>query len=118
MKYIRPLLWTNQLKETVEFYTRQLGFTCGAHNEEWQWAAFYRDDIEIMASIPNAHSLFVKPVFTGSFYITTDKVEELWQELKDKAVLCYPIETFEYGMKEFALFDNNGYLLQFGQEVD
>jgi len=31
--------------------------------------------------------------------------------------ICYPIETFEYGMREFAIYDNNGYLLQFGEAV-
>ena len=30
---------------------------------------------------------------------------------------CYPIEDFHYGMREFAIFDNNGYLLQFGQPL-
>jgi hypothetical protein len=34
-----------------------------------------------------------------------------------KAGACYPIEDFEYGRREFAIFDNNGYLLQFGQEI-
>lgn len=33
------------------------------------------------------------------------------------ARVCYPIEDFHYGMREFAIFDNNGYLLQFGQPV-
>ena len=37
--------------------------------------------------------------------------------VKDHAQVCYPIEDFHYGMREFAIFDNNGYLLQFGQPV-
>ncbi len=48
------------------------------------------------------------------------KLQELtpmWQQLKDSAKICYPIENFEYGMREFAIYDNNGYLLQFGQEI-
>jgi hypothetical protein len=27
------------------------------------------------------------------------------------------IETIDYGMREFAIHDNNGYVLQFGQPV-
>jgi hypothetical protein len=42
-------------------------------------------------------------------------VDGLWQRLKDRARVCYPIENFEYGMRELAIYDNNGYLLQFGQ---
>jgi hypothetical protein len=45
------------------------------------------------------------------------KPNTLRAELKDKTKVCYPIETFGYGMREFAIFDNNGYLLQFGQPV-
>ena len=37
--------------------------------------------------------------------------------MKDKAEVVYPIEDFDYGMREFAIRDNNGYLLQFGQEI-
>ena len=38
-------------------------------------------------------------------------------ELKDKARISYEIDNFPYGMREFAVYDNNGYLLQFGQEI-
>ena len=55
--------------------------------------------------------------FTGSLYINPDDVDALWEQVKDKARVCYPIETFDYGMREFAIYDNNGYLLQFGHET-
>jgi hypothetical protein len=29
--------------------------------------------------------------------------------------VAYPLEDFHYGMREFAIYDNNGYMLQFGQ---
>lgn len=61
---------------------------------------------------------FEKPAFTGSFYFNTDEIDALWAELKDKANVAYGIENFEYGMREFAVYDNNGYLLQFGQELE
>jgi hypothetical protein len=28
------------------------------------------------------------------------------------------MENFEYGMREFAIYDNNDTMLQFGQEID
>lgn len=70
-----------------------------------------------MLALPNAHMPFEKPTFTGSFYFKTDAVETFWQELQNKARVCYPLEDFEYGMREFAIYDNNGYVLQFGQEL-
>jgi hypothetical protein len=36
---------------------------------------------------------------------------------ESRARICYPIDNFEYGMLEFAIYDNNGYLLQFGQPL-
>jgi len=31
--------------------------------------------------------------------------------------VVYPLEDCAYGMREFAIRDNNGYILQFGQEI-
>lgn len=114
---LRPMLWTSQLKETVNFYTDTLGFTCAEFNEDWGWAAVHRDDIEIMFAVPNEHTPYERPIFTGSFYILVEPVEEMWEILKDKAEIAYPIENFEYGMREFAIYDINGYMLQFGQDI-
>ena len=118
LKEIRPMIRTRQLKETIAFYREQLGFTCDAWNEEWGWAALRRDDIELMAALPVASEPFDQPVFTGSLYFLVDEgIDALWTELKDKARCCYGLETFDYGMREFAVTDCNGYILQFGQET-
>lgn len=115
---LRPILWTENLRETVEFYTQKLNFTCDELNEEWGWASLSKDSVALMIARPNAHTVFKKPNFTGSFYFNTDAIDELWNALKDKAEICYPIDDFEYGMREFAVYDNNGYLLQFGQPLE
>jgi catechol 2,3-dioxygenase-like lactoylglutathione lyase family enzyme len=114
---MRPLIRTNSLPDTLKFYTEILDFSVGEKNDEWQWARLYKDQVEIMIAGPSDHDLFDQPNFTGSFYFTVDQIDDLWDSLKDKANVCYPIETFEWEMKEFAIFDNNGYLLQFGQEM-
>jgi len=111
-------MWTENLEGAVAFYVDVLGFTCREKNDEWGWASLNLDDVWIMLSRPNAHEKYEKIGFTGSFYFTTDDVEAMWTKLKDKARICYDIETFPWGMREFAVYDNNGYLLQFGQEID
>jgi len=45
-------------------------------------------------------------------------VDAWWEYLKDKGTIVYPIENFDYGMREFAIRDNNGYILQVGSEVE
>jgi uncharacterized glyoxalase superfamily protein PhnB len=117
LTFLRPLMRTEDMDGTIAFYTDVLGFTCREKNEDWGWASLGRDDVWIMLATPDAHGDVEKIGFTGSFYFTTDDVETLWSDLKDKAKVCYDIETFPWGMREFAIYDNNGYLLQFGQEV-
>jgi len=114
---LRPMLWTEDLAGSVDFYTDKLGFTANEVNEEWGWASLSKDGTSLMLAKPNEHTPYDKIGFTGSFYFTSDGVDALWEELKDKARVCYGIEDFFYGMREFAIFDNNGYLLQFGQEI-
>lgn len=114
---LRPILRTEKLDETIDFYTKMLDFTCDERNDDWGWASLHRDAIVIMLAKPNSHEGFVKPTFTGSFYISINDVDSFWDKLKDKANICYPIENFEWGMREFAIYDNNGYILQFGQDI-
>ena len=56
-------------------------------------------------------------MLTGALYFNVEDVDAAWEELKDKAPVEYPIENFDFGMREFAIRDCNGYLLQFGQEI-
>lgn len=112
------MCWTEDLKGSVDFYVEKLGFTCNALLEDWGWASVSRGDAGVMFSRPNDHIAYDKIGFTGSFYFNTDDVDSVWEELKDKVEVCYGIENFDYGMREFAIYDNNGYLLQFGQEIE
>ncbi len=57
------------------------------------------------------------PHFTGSIYLDVDNVDELWESLKTRARIVYPIETMEYGLREFGVLDDNGYQLSFAQQV-
>ena|ERR1041385_44412 len=112
-----PMLWTNHFQETIDFYTQIIGFTCDERNEQLNWASLHLDDVELMVAVPNEHMTFEKPIFTGSFYFRVEDVDHMYMLLKDSARLVYPIENFEWEMREFAIYDNNGYILQFGQEI-
>ena len=117
---LRPMLETEDLKQTIKFYTELLGFKCQGlfpDAENPCWASLQRDEVEIMFTTRNAHSRLEKPTMTGSLYLNPDKVDEAWEQLKDKVTVEYPIENFDYGMREFAIRDCNGYLIQFGQEI-
>ncbi|MCW1961531.1 VOC family protein [Chryseobacterium viscerum] len=115
---LRPILWTENFDETIGFYMHILGFTLMDRNDDWQWASLRKDEIYIMLSRPNQYEKNISIGFSGSLYFNVNKVDELWEDLKTKAKVCYEIESFEWGMREFAIYDNNGYILQFGEPID
>ena len=111
-----PILYVSRMDETVRFYTEVLGFECASRTDGW--ASLECGAAEIMISLPNEHLPFEKAGFTGSFYFRTEEVDAIWEKLQHQVTVVYPIEDFDYGMREFAIRDNSGYLLQFGQEME
>jgi len=118
LEALTPILYTEEVEATIKFYTTYFNFVCNSYDENIGWASLSSGNIELMLSKPNTHIAFTKPNFTGSFYFKTKDVDALWNTVKDKLNICYPLENFDYGMREFAVYDNNGYLLQFGQELN
>ena len=114
---LTPLIRTKDVQATIDYYTDILHFTCSNYEPEWEWATLSKDGIELMVAGPNEHAPFETAAFIGSLYFKVNDVANVWQKVKNRALVCYELETFEYGMKEFAIYDNNGYLLQFGEEV-
>ena len=115
---LTPMLRTWDLRASIAFYTQVLGFSCEVLDEGLGWAALSWGGVSLMLSGPNAHEGDQKPAFTGSLYLQTHDLDALWLAVKDSARVCYAPENFDYGMREFAIYDNNGYLLQFGQTME
>lgn len=115
---LTPMIYTAEVQTTVEFYEKTLGFKCMDNVPEWGWARVQLNGADLMISAPNDHMPFDKPVFTGSFYFNISDVDKLWEQICSKVKVSYPIADFDYGMREFGCYDNNGYLLQFGQEIN
>ncbi|NUO74558.1 MAG: VOC family protein [Lysobacter sp.] len=117
LRALTPMLRTPDLAASVAFYTQALDFRLSAGDVAGGWVSLARDGVELMLSGLNAHEGDRAPAFTGSLYLRTDDVDGWWSRLRERARVCYPIEDFAYGMREFAVYDNNGYLLQFGQPI-
>lgn len=114
---LTPMLRTPDLSGTLAFYRDVLGFDLASGAPEYGWLALSRDGADLVLSSLNDHEGDTTPVFTGSLYLEVADVDALWDTVRDRARVCYTPETFAYGMREFAIYDNNGYLLQFGQAV-
>lgn len=92
---------------------------CGTdeYRPDWDWASLSNVDVGLILSVPNRHLPFERNGFTGSLYFKTQNVDGLWEDLQGKSNVYYGIEDFPYGMREFAIFNNNGYILQFGSPI-
>jgi catechol 2,3-dioxygenase-like lactoylglutathione lyase family enzyme len=126
LRYLSPILWTKDLDQTISFYEKVLGFK--KRTQFPNFASMTRDNVEIMFVLPidepedckdpnNKEEFFPKPQLTGSIYITTEKVDELWEFVKDKATIESAIANREYMMRDFSILDNNGYEIVFGEDI-
>ena len=123
---LSPILWTKNLTQTTEFDENVLGFT--AHSNFANFVSLTRGEVEIMFVIPQDEpedckdpndraEFFPRPMLTGSLFIITENVNDLWKTIQGKVTVKSSIADREYGMRDFSILDNNGYELVFGQDI-
>ena len=119
LQALSPILWTKNLQETIAFYETVLGFKSRSNFPNF--AALCRDNAEIMFVVPTGEpgddNFFPKPVLTGSIYIFTKGIDDLWELVKEKASIKTPICDRQYLMRDFSITDNNGYEIVFGEDI-
>lgn len=115
---LNPMLETQNLSKAIAWYRDILGFSLQDHLPDLGWASMVRGDIRIMLVTRLSRDKHPHPVCTGSYYFYTDEVDLWWNELKDNVTVEYPLDDYSYGMREFAIRDLNGYLLQFGTYLE
>ena len=118
LQAITPMLWVDDVRATIDYYVSVLGFDETNFSADPPWGVVEKHNVRIMLSRPSEHIAYNGPQFTGSLYLLTDDADAWWGFLKDRANIVYPIEDFKYGMREFAVKDCNGYILQFGQDTE
>jgi catechol 2,3-dioxygenase-like lactoylglutathione lyase family enzyme len=106
-----PMLQTDDMKRTRDWYESVLGFRCVSAEGDG-WCRLVRDDVAIMF-MHNDH--LGPPHATATQYIYVDDVMAVWNSIKDRCRAEWGPEQMPYGMLEFAIKDPNGYLLSFGQ---
>jgi catechol 2,3-dioxygenase-like lactoylglutathione lyase family enzyme len=96
LNFLSPVLWTKDLEQTISFYETVLGFK--KKTQFPNFVSLTRDNAELMFVLPteepedrkvpnNKEEFFPKPQLTGNIYIFTEKVDELWEFVKDKATV-------------------------------
>src|SRR5262245_39411617 len=117
LHHLSPILFTKDLAQTISFYESILGFK--KQTQYPNFVSLTKDKVEIMfiSPDPNTKDEVPDPKLTGNIYIVTEKVDELWELVKDKAPVESAICDREYLMRDFSIHDNNGYELVFGEDI-
>jgi uncharacterized glyoxalase superfamily protein PhnB len=121
-KSITPNLMVENVAETIAFYEK-LGFaaTATVPNESGglQFAILVKDNLmlmfqerkSLMAEYPVLKTDKTQPSI--SLYIIVDNVQRYYDNMKSKYELQADLHKTFYGANEFAIKDNNGYILTF-----
>jgi catechol 2,3-dioxygenase-like lactoylglutathione lyase family enzyme len=110
---MQPLLHVRDLQRSVAFYRDVLGFRVHGMfpEDDPSWAGLHSGNARIMLSSREAGD----PAFTGAIYMYPDSIDDAWQRLRHDADVIEPLHVTEYGMREFAIRDPDGYRVNFGE---
>lgn len=125
IKRLTPELVVNDIKASVDFYTKVLGFelTNSVGEEKLVWANVMWPESEVGFMFMTPESMgedlpefkFKKIDASIVQYIEIEGLDEFYDKIKDKVeVVAERHETF-YGSTEFSIKDNSGYVLMFSQ---
>ncbi|WP_299583528.1 VOC family protein [uncultured Sunxiuqinia sp.] len=135
---LTPNFEVKNIRETIEFYQSVLGFSLVmavpetqdgveqslTEGKEYVYALVSKDSVEMMFQRTDSFKedvLLAKDRSMGasvSFYMEIDGIDRFYEQIKDKGLNPTPLKTAWYGMREFYLQDNNGYILAFGQKSE
>ncbi|MBY6204842.1 VOC family protein [Halomonas denitrificans] len=112
-----PSLLSSDLARTTDFY-RRLGFErTGTYPDPLSpsWIELARGDVVFQFYREPPIGTPEGPVFSGTLYIACSDVDTLAGQLQGKVDFEWGPETMDYGQREFAVRDPDGYRLAFAQ---
>jgi len=135
---LTPNFEVKDIKETVAFYQSALGFSLImavpktqdgieqslADGKEYVYALVHKDQVEMMFQRTDSFKediSLAKDLSMGasvSFYMEIDGIDSFYEQIKSKGLNPTELKTAWYGMREFYLTDNNGYILGFAQKIE
>jgi catechol 2,3-dioxygenase-like lactoylglutathione lyase family enzyme len=115
-----PSLLARDLPATVVFYQSILGFQLTGHHPSATqpvWVEVARDGVVLQFYAEPPKGTPTVPVLSGTLYFHPVSVMSLAAELSGRVPFEWGPEVMEYGMREFAIRDPNGYLLAFTESA-
>jgi len=127
MNKLIPELIVESVDESVNFYQKYLNFEVIKSVNEGKcltWAWMRKDNVELMFySRKNGENEVAgfrdkKIGATIILVIRTKEIEEIFAKVKNGVKMESELQKTDYGTKEFKMFDNSGYLIQFLEDIE
>ena len=124
-KGLMPVLMVKDVMETIGFYKDILGFgvmSTVPEREPFVFAMMNTDTVYVLLqeekSMQDEYPLLYNFAIGGTFTlnIPVTDVNAIFDRVKDKVAIVKDLHKTFYGATEFAITDNNGYVLVFSQE--
>ncbi|MDR1197675.1 MAG: hypothetical protein LBK94_01505 [Prevotellaceae bacterium] len=135
---LTPNFAVADIRQTVQFYRENMGFelvmavpatqdgvdTQLSGDKEYVYAMMQREQVELMfqqrdsfiEDVPLAGN---EPVGASvSFFMQGKDIEPFYAGLKNRNIQVSDLKLTWYGVKEFYMKDNNGYILGFAEEAE
>ncbi|WP_267126989.1 VOC family protein [Xanthomonas sacchari] len=114
---LTPMLRCADLTTALAFYTETLAFRLDGGAVATGWVSLRHGPLALMLATRLSEDDATVSDVACSLYFRTDEVDAWWQRLHPHGRIVYPLQDFDYGMREFAIHDADGHLLQFGQTL-
>ena len=114
---ISPRLPTTDLPRTIAFYEDVLGFRADVLWPEVDPTFCLLRRGQISLAFDRVESSVALPDATG-FYIEAADVRAMHQDLRGRVTVEWGPEVYQYGRREFAIRDPNGYMIIFTEHTD
>ena len=117
-KRVVPSLLVSDMRRTIDFYVDKLGFTQTGYypiESDPEWTELRRDDVAIHFYTDAPHATRFAPACSGTFYFYPESVEALAAEWQGKVPFAWGPEETDFGTREFAIDDPDGYTLVFAE---
>ena len=112
-----PMIHVPDVRATADWYI-SIGFKLIRENEEdgeINWAKLSFGNSEIMLDAGGRPSTDHRREV--DLYILTDKVADIYRNLKERVQIIEGLHETFYGMREFVIRDINGFWVTFGEPV-
>jgi catechol 2,3-dioxygenase-like lactoylglutathione lyase family enzyme len=117
---VLPCFLVSDMRRSLAFYLDTLRFVQTGYypiESEPIRTEVRRDDVAIILYTEQGHERDQAPMFTGALYLFPQGIDRVADEFRGKVPFAWGPEDTEFGIREFAIRDPDGYTLVFAERT-